>query len=83
MEEPNSASKETLDSFLNERETLVASGVRSRSTLRDMIIAGRFPSPVRVSRGRKAWSMLEVIAWQKDRLRERDARLGIARFTKP
>jgi prophage regulatory protein len=62
----------TIDRFLNEREARAAAGFRSRSTLRQMIREGKFPRPVRISRGRIAWSATEIAAWQKARIEERD-----------
>ena len=64
-----------LDHFVNERAALAAAGVKSRSTLRSMIAEGLFPKPIRVSRGRVAWSEAEIASWQKARMKERDASL--------
>jgi predicted DNA-binding transcriptional regulator AlpA len=58
---------------MKERETLAASGYGSRSTLREMIREGRFPSPIRISPGRVAWSAAEIAAWQQARIQDRDA----------
>jgi prophage regulatory protein len=62
-----------LDRFVNEPEARAAAGVKSRSTLQSMIAEGLFPKPVRVSRGRVAWSEAEIAAWQRERIKERDA----------
>ena len=62
----------SVDRFLNEREVRVASGIRSRSTLRSIIIEGLFPKPIRISRGRVAWSEAEIAAWQRARIQERE-----------
>ena len=35
----------------------------SRSTIYQMIAAGRFPAAVRVGRRARAWRMAEVVAW--------------------
>jgi prophage regulatory protein len=61
-----------VDLFLGEPETRAASGIRSRSTLREMIREGRFPRPIRISPGRVAWSAAEIRAWQQERIQERD-----------
>jgi predicted DNA-binding transcriptional regulator AlpA len=69
----------SVDRFLSEREARVASGIRSRSTLRSMIIEGLFPRPIHISRGRVAWSEAEIAAWQRARIQERDDRLNAGR----
>src|SRR5262249_30008989 len=61
-----------LDRFVNEPSARAAAGVKSRSTLQSMIDDGLFPKPIRVSRGRIAWSATEIAAWQKARIQERD-----------
>jgi predicted DNA-binding transcriptional regulator AlpA len=61
-----------LDRFVNEPAAREAAGVKSRSTLKSMMEHGLFPKPVRVSRGRIAWSTAEIAAWQKARMQERD-----------
>jgi predicted DNA-binding transcriptional regulator AlpA len=61
-----------LDRFVNEPSARAAAGVKSRSTLQSMIEEGLFPKPIRVSRGRVAWSAAEIAVWQQERLRERD-----------
>jgi prophage regulatory protein len=68
-----------VDRFLSEREARAASGIRSRSTLRLMIIEGLFPRPIRISRGRVAWSEGEIAAWQRARIQERDDCLNVGR----
>jgi predicted DNA-binding transcriptional regulator AlpA len=61
-----------LDRFVSEPVARAAAGVKSRSTLQSMIEDGLFPKPIRVSRGRIAWSESEIAAWQKARIQERD-----------
>jgi prophage regulatory protein len=61
-----------LDHFVNEPAARAAAGVKSRSTLQSMIGEGLFPKPIRVSRGRVAWSASEIVAWQRARKQERD-----------
>jgi predicted DNA-binding transcriptional regulator AlpA len=65
-----------LDRFVNEPVARAAAGVKSRSTLHSMIEEGLFPKPIRVSRGRIAWSAAEIAAWQKARMQERDPKDG-------
>jgi predicted DNA-binding transcriptional regulator AlpA len=60
-----------LDRFVSEPAARAAAGVKSRSTLQSMIEEGRFPKPIRVSRGRVAFSAAEIAAWQKERMQER------------
>ena len=62
----------SLDRFVNEPAARAAAGVKSRSTLQSMIEEGLFPRPIRVSRGRIAWSANEIAAWQNARIKERD-----------
>ena len=64
-----------LDHFVNEPAARAAAGVKSRSTLQTMIEEGLFPKPIRVSRGRVAWSTAEIVEWQKARIQERDEAL--------
>ena len=51
-----SVSDLSLDHFVSEPVARAAAGVKSRSTLQSMIRDGLFPRPIRVSRGRVAWS---------------------------
>jgi prophage regulatory protein len=67
-----SASDIPLDRFVSEPVARAAAGVKSRSTLQSMIEDGRFPKPIRVSRGRIAFSEAEIANWQKARIQERD-----------
>jgi predicted DNA-binding transcriptional regulator AlpA len=69
---PYDSAPNALDRFVNEPAARLAAGVKSRSTLKSMIDAGLFPKPIRVSRGRVAWSEAEIAAWQKSRIQERD-----------
>jgi len=70
---PYDTTPTALDRFVNEPAARLAAGVKSRSTLKSMIDAGLFPKPIRVSRGRVAFSASEIAAWQKARIQERDA----------
>jgi predicted DNA-binding transcriptional regulator AlpA len=69
---PYDSAPNALDRFVNEPAARAAAGVKSRSTLQSMIEEGLFPKPIRVSRGRVAWSALEIAAWQQARMKERD-----------
>jgi prophage regulatory protein len=43
-----------------------------RTQLDQLIKAGQFPRPVRLSARRKAWIEAELIAWQQSRIAGRD-----------
>jgi predicted DNA-binding transcriptional regulator AlpA len=64
------------DRFLRQRQVLPLSGFGSLSTLKIKIKNGEFPSPIRISEGRQAWSEREVIEWQRKKIAERDAILA-------
>ena len=64
------------DRFLRQREVLPLSGFGSLSTLKIKIKNGEFPSPIRISEGRQAWSEREVIEWQRKKIAERNAILA-------
>lgn len=66
----------SLDRFVSEPVARAAAGVKSRSTLQSMIAEGLFPKPIRVSRGRVAWSSAEIAAWQIARMKARDEALS-------
>jgi predicted DNA-binding transcriptional regulator AlpA len=61
------------DRFLRQREVLPLSGFGSLSTLKIKVKNGEFPSPIRISEGRQAWSEREVIEWQRKKIAERNA----------
>ena len=52
------------------------SGFGSLSTLKIKIRKREFPSPIKISEGRQAWSEREVIEWQRKKIAERNAVLG-------
>jgi prophage regulatory protein len=61
-----------VDSFLRIPDVLVAAGV-SRSTLYEMMEAGKFPKPVKPNDDRAVrWLASEVADWQKARIAARD-----------
>jgi prophage regulatory protein len=66
------------DRFLRQREVLPLSGFGSSSTLKNKVKAGEFPAPIKISEGRQAWSEREVIAWQQEKIANRDATLSSA-----
>jgi prophage regulatory protein len=43
-----------------------------RTQVEQLISEGRFPKPVKLSTRRIAWLESEIIAWQQDRIAERD-----------
>ena len=66
------------DRFLRQREVLPLSGFGSSSTLKNKVKAGEFPAPIKISEGRQAWSEREVIAWQQEKIANRNATLSSA-----
>jgi predicted DNA-binding transcriptional regulator AlpA len=64
------------DRFLRQRDVLPLSGFGSLSTLKIKIRNGEFPSPIRISEGRQAWSEREIIEWQRKKIAERNAKLS-------
>jgi len=63
-----------LQRFLCEREVIALLGFGSRSAFRKEVAEGRFPAPVRISKGRVAWIEREIAQWQSARMAARDAR---------
>jgi prophage regulatory protein len=62
-----------VDTFLRIPDVLVAAGV-SRSTLYEMMEAGKFPRPVKPNDDRAVrWLATEVVDWQRKRIEARDA----------
>jgi prophage regulatory protein len=57
--------------FLRRRAVEARTGL-SRSSIYDLIAAGRFPKPVPLGRRTVAWIEAEVTDWQKHRVIERD-----------
>jgi prophage regulatory protein len=47
-----------------------------RTQVEALIAEGRFPKPVRLSTRRIAWLESEIIAWQQERIAERDSNGG-------
>jgi prophage regulatory protein len=60
--------------FMRRREVESLTGL-SRSTLYAMIARGDFPRPVRIAQGAVGWPEPDVLAWQQERIAERDAAL--------
>jgi prophage regulatory protein len=61
-----------VDNFLRIPDVLAASGV-SRSTLYEMMDAGKFPKPVSPTDDRAVrWLASEVADWQRQRIEARD-----------
>jgi prophage regulatory protein len=44
-----------------------------RSQIEQLIAEGKFPRPVKLSPHRKGWLQAELIAWQQQRIAQRDA----------
>jgi prophage regulatory protein len=59
--------------FLRRPEVIRLTGL-PRSTLHDLICAGRFPKPIHLSANRRGWLEDEVRAWQQERIAERDGK---------
>ncbi len=57
--------------FLRRQAVVDVTGVPV-STIYEMMSRGEFPRPVRISRRLVAWLEHEIIAWQKERVAERD-----------
>lgn len=56
------------------RDDLAQLGIRySRIHLHRLVLAGKFPKPVKLGAGRNAWVEAEVLGWIEARIRERDA----------
>lgn len=60
--------------FRTATEAAAAAGF-SKSTLRREVKAGRFPQPVKLSKGRRGYIESELQAWLAARLAERTATL--------
>lgn len=58
--------------FLRLPEVLIRGGF-SRSTAYELIAAGKFPQPIKISKRAIAFAEDEIEAWQQARLAERDA----------
>jgi predicted DNA-binding transcriptional regulator AlpA len=63
--------QESEDRFVQRTEVLQLTSIRSPSTLYDLIKTGQFPRPYKITRGRKAWSFLEIQTWIGDRKKVR------------
>jgi prophage regulatory protein len=50
---------------------------RTRSTIYDDIARGAFPKPIHIGPRASAWLEDEVIAWQEQRIAERDAETAV------
>lgn len=51
-------------------EVLTIVGVRSHTTLREMIRRDDFPKPYEITKGKRHWSLTEVQAWLQQRMTE-------------
>lgn len=58
---------DTAPVFLNMRQVRARTGL-GEMTLRRQVEQGAFPRPVRLTRQRVAWRMLDVMAWEASRV---------------
>jgi len=66
-------SDQQLERFLRINDVVRATGI-PKSTIREKAAEGKFPKSVRISPRLTAWRESEIIAWQKARIAERDAK---------
>ena len=59
------------DVFLRDREVTRVTGI-PRSTRYELIEAGKFPKPIKLTERIVAWSAVEIAKWQESRIAERD-----------
>ena len=71
------ATPTTLPRLLRLPDVTIATGLK-RSTVYDMIAAGRFPSPVPLTTTARAWLESEINEWIAERIAARDAQGGAA-----
>jgi prophage regulatory protein len=64
-----------VDTFLRGKEVARVTGI-PRATRYEMIAAGTFPAPVKLSKRIVVWAASEIRKWQQARLAERDAKLA-------
>lgn len=59
-------------SFMRIKQVAVVTGL-SKTSVYDLIRAGEFPRPVKISTHRSGWVKAEVDEWGRKRVEERDA----------
>jgi len=57
-----------IDQMLTARDVMNIIGVRSQTTLRDLIRRSGFPKPYEITKGKRHFSKSEVQAWLKQRM---------------
>lgn len=63
--------------FLRLPEVLARTGL-ARSTVYELVAAGKFPAPVRLGPRRVGWAESEIEKWAMERVAERDAKAAAA-----
>jgi prophage regulatory protein len=59
--------------LLSEKDLKTEKGVSySHAHLRRLVVAGKFPPPLKIGENRNAWIEAEIDAWIKERVAERD-----------
>jgi prophage regulatory protein len=66
------SSTQTIDALLSIRDVVRRTSL-SRATIYKLAESNRFPAPLQLTEGRKAWVAAEVDAWLSARLAEREA----------
>ena len=67
--------KDTMPSaerFLRRREVCELTGL-SRSAIYSLMQADKFPKPVKLGEKAVAWPLSDIVAWQQERLAQREA----------
>jgi prophage regulatory protein len=59
------------DRFVPRSEVLHLTGIRSPSTIYDLIDSGNFPAPYKITPGRVGWSYAELQHWIAERKKAR------------
>ena len=57
-----------IEKMLSARDVMDIIGVRSQTTLRDLIRRSGFPKPYEITRGKRHWAMSEVQAWLRKKM---------------
>ena len=67
----------TIDKFLKSDEVEAITGV-SRAYRYELIARGEFPKPIKIGERLNVWPAAEIVAWQEQRIAQRDRQLAIA-----
>lgn len=68
---------QTVQAILRRADVERATGL-SRSTLYDLMATGRFPRPIKLGGKAVGWLERDILAWQRDRIAERDGAREVA-----